>query len=89
MYVREQIFEIIKAYPGITDSELERKLNKRHQHINNECHTLENMGKIERKTNPLKNCIGNYPISTAPKSFWAVVIACLKKFLKRATDNAF
>ncbi len=83
MYIKEQIFELIKTNPGITDGELEIKLNKRHQHINNECHTLENMGKIERKFNPSKNLIGNYPIIMKKKSFRAILYSCFKKLVTK------
>lgn len=83
MHVKDQIFEAIKANPGITDSELEIKLNKRHQHINNECHVLENIGKIERKFNPSKNLIGNYPVSTKKKSFWESIIEWFKKLVAK------
>ncbi len=82
MYVKEQIFEAIKASPGITDSELAIKLNKRHQHINNECHVLENTGKIERKFNPSKNLIGNYPVPARKKSFWKAVLGWLVELLQ-------
>ena len=74
MYVKEQIFEAIKACPGITDSELEIKLNKSHQHINNECHALENIGKIERKFNPSKQLIENYPVIPKKKPIWKAIL---------------
>ncbi|MBR5614063.1 MAG: hypothetical protein IKT39_05060 [Clostridia bacterium] len=83
MSIKEQIFELIKNNPGITDSELEIKLNKRHQHINNECHTLENMGKIERKFNSSKNLIGNYPVIMKKKSFNAIVYSWFKKIVTK------
>lgn len=61
MTVKEQILEAVGLFPGITDTELEHRLKKGHQHINQECRHLMWDGKLVRKHNPEKRVIGNYP----------------------------
>lgn len=56
MTVKEQILESIRSNPGITAGELASLLNKRFQHINNECGRLENSRLIraDRSSRPCR-----------------------------------
>ena len=63
MTVKEQVIKYIEQYPGATDAEIERALNKSHQHINQECRSLAKAGYLVRKKNLEKyNLIGNFPL---------------------------
>lgn len=65
--VRDRIYEVIKEQPGISDRELSVRLNKIHQHINQECRVLEMEKKIRREKNPNTGVTGNYPLESAKK----------------------
>ncbi|MBU5626950.1 hypothetical protein KQI82_08520 [Oscillibacter sp. MSJ-2] len=62
MAVKDQILEVLDQCPGLTDTELEKRLQKRHQQINSACNALYKEGRILRRRNPDKNmCFCNYP----------------------------
>ena len=62
MTLKKDIMSRINSFPGLTDTELEKQLNRSHQHINSACRELQQRGFLRRQTNPQKNgCLGNYP----------------------------
>jgi len=67
MTVKEEIMEAITQFPGMTDTELEKRYKRSHQTINIACRELASKGFLIRQPNPDKNGnIGNYPTDKAP-----------------------
>jgi hypothetical protein len=68
MTVKEEIIQAVTEFPGITDTELEKRYRRSHQTINVECRQLVNKGILVRQPNPEKGGnLGNYPTGKAPE----------------------
>lgn len=62
MSLKEDIMSRLNSFPGLTDTELEKHLNRSHQHINSACRELQQQGFLRRQPNPQKKgSLGNYP----------------------------
>lgn len=67
MTVKQEIMEAVAQFPGLTDTELEKRYHRSHQTINIACRELVAQGYLERRPNPDKdNLLGNYPSGAAP-----------------------
>lgn len=64
---RERILDLLRAEPGLTDGEIRERLETPwHSMVNQECHTLEAKGLIERRM--LRGRIRNCPIACVESS---------------------
>lgn len=62
MTVKEEIMIAVTQFPGITDTELEKRYGRSHQTINIACRDLVQKGLLVRQSNPEKyGNLGNYP----------------------------
>lgn len=61
--VKDQIIEALRDSPGLTDTELEKRLGKRHQYINAACNELSRNRIIERRKDGASGPFRNYPIA--------------------------
>ncbi len=69
MTVKEEIVEAVTQFPGMTDTELEKKYGRSHQTINIACRDLVAKGFLARQSNPnRKGNLGNYPTGKAPET---------------------
>ena len=69
MTVKEEIIEAVTQFPGMTDTELEKRYGRSHQTINIACRDLVAKGLLTRQSNPNKNGnLGNYPTGKAPET---------------------
>ncbi|NLT96942.1 MAG: MarR family transcriptional regulator [Christensenellaceae bacterium] len=83
MTVKEEIMIAVSQFPGITDTELERKDGRRHQAINAACRELVQKGYLVRQPNPKKGgLLGNYPTGKVPE-----VVVVTKPAISDALDE--
>lgn len=69
MTVKEEIMAAVTQFPGLTDTELEKRYGRSHQTINKACRDLVAEGLLVRQPNPNKDGnLGNYPTGKAPKA---------------------
>jgi hypothetical protein len=62
MTVKEEIMLAVQNFPGMTDTDLEKRTKHSHQTINIACRQLVKEGILVRRPNPDKNgYLGNYP----------------------------
>ncbi len=62
MTVKEEVMLAVQNFPGMTDTDLEKRTKHSHQTINIACRQLVNEGILVRRPNPDKNGYwGNYP----------------------------
>lgn len=62
MTVKEEVMAAANLFPGITDTELEKRYSRSHQTINGACRELATQGFLVRQPNHEKNgYMGNYP----------------------------
>jgi hypothetical protein len=67
MTVKEEVMLAIQNFPGMTDTELEKRTKHSHQTINIACRQLANEGALVRRANPDKyGYLGNYPMGKDP-----------------------
>lgn len=67
MTVKEEVMLAIRDFPGMTDTELEKRTKHSHQTINIACQQLANEGALVRKPSPDRDGnLGNYPTGKVP-----------------------
>lgn len=68
MPLKNDIIKYLEAFPGATDTEIEKALGKLHQQVNRVCRDLEKQGLLVRQPNPEKRGhLGNFPCRNAPE----------------------
>ena len=64
MSLKDEIMEAVFLFPGLTDTDLEKRCGRPHQQVNQACRQLAGAGLLTRVPNPDKNNhLGNYPVN--------------------------